>query len=281
MEVEEEDIELIEENEFKKWKSILDNDISEWNLDSYKKKKYNDQINFLNNQIEKYYCFPYCQQQDINRFVYGRGSSKPKVVFVLSNPAGNSENKHGYAFFRESNWISLLEKKIKSILKDDEYYLMYLFPYYLGKDKKIATLQESLIFLPYAKQRISILKPKIVVALGLKAATYIFSELNSYKLLIFSTSFYQLMETTVRQKKIKKLTIDRNLQIRILTCPHPFQIVPDNNDNNNNQYLKLNLSDWEDCFKFINEIIINSGSKKIELPKGQKTIDNFFKQKEK
>ena len=275
------DTELIEEKEFaENWKSILDNDESEWNLDSYTKQKSDYQLKFLNNQIEKYYNFPYCQQQDIDKFVYGRGSSKPKVVFILTNPAGIYENKHGCAFFPENGCISLLERKIKSILKDDAYYLMYLFPYYLGKDRK-STTQENIIFLSYAKQRITILKPKIVVVLGLKAASYIFSEFNPYKILIFSTSFFQLMETTIRQEKTKKIKINRNLEIQILTCPHPFQIVqynPDynNNNNNNQQYLNLNYSDWEKCFKIINEIINNTGSEKIDL---QQTIDNLWSKK--
>ena len=263
------------------WNSVLSSHRVKWT-------QWNDQpqmrrLLMLNDQIERYRTFSRCE--GIDSFVFGRGPPNAKVVFAVCNPSP-VETKEGFAF-PPGNWVSLLEENIATVLKKDEYHLVYIFPYYLGKrdGQSASTKQEDEIFLPYALQRILTIQPKVIVPLGSKAARYIFAGLNS-AYVETTKSFSQLLEATTRQKKTQTIAFksdSSSLNVEVLACPHPFSILEQNNRNDSGGVSFAQSpgtkKDWTDCFDCINPSKIR-GDQYYELldptdPKSKRVLRVF------
>ncbi len=239
------------------WNSVLSSHRVKWT-------QWDDQprmrrLLMLNDQIERYRTFLHCE--GIDSFVFGRGPPNAKVVFASCNPSP-VETKEGFAF-PSGNWVSLLEENIATVLKKDEYHLVHIFPYYLGKrdGQSASTKQEDEIFLPYALQRILTIQPKLIVPLGSKAARYIFAGLNS-TYVETTKSFSQLLEATTRQKKTQTIAFksdSSSLNVEVLACPHPFSILEQNNRTDGGGVFFAQSpgtkKDWRDCFDCIDNRI--------------------------
>lgn len=113
---------------------------------------------------ERYVCDPNFQHlRYMTRFVPGRGSVRPKVVFVgdVPNPEESAAGRPGVG----STGVILADSLRGAELKTEHVYLTYFLKYrpHQGRDPKPMEITTTR---PYLYQEISILQPDVIVLLG-------------------------------------------------------------------------------------------------------------------
>ena len=224
-------------------------------------------LGILDEQLNAYLSYEYCN--DTFQFVTGRGSFTPKVVFLVLNPSPVDISKRSAFYiddsqntrFSDSNWIQLLSVKINTILEAKDVYFMYIFPYYLGKERQPSETEMKL-FLPYVIQRIQVLNPKVVVSLGSKATKYA-SVGFDWNRVSFAQSFFKLMEKISTKKEPEKVKLpDNKTEIHIVPTIHPFQLMKGNAEKMSGPTQEKisgptqeNLDNWDAAFKCIDKTV--------------------------
>jgi uracil-DNA glycosylase len=148
--------------------------------------------------------------------VFGRGSNKPRIVFVGEAP-GQEENRLGEPFVGRSG--KLLDKWIDYLnLNKNCFRIINVVPIIPLKKNSIRkpSKKEIEYFLPLTKKYLELLNPKIIVLLG-KSASSVFDkniklgEIKNYEktkiFFIYHPSFYlrrggKGFETTLEKLKI-------------------------------------------------------------------------------
>ena len=135
----------------------------------------------LDLQLTAYREFPACAHAPV--FVPGRGSPAARVVFVAMRPSRRDiEDREAFASGGRG-WVQLLESALDDgAVPVHERYFMYVLPYEAPpRDKDaddaaaagVPDADEERAFLPYADRRLRVLQPRVVVALGARAANYV------------------------------------------------------------------------------------------------------------
>lgn len=253
------------------WMKVLDNHKKTWislgaNADIKSK---TDSLSLLDNQLTCYFSYPACK--DTECFISGTGYCTAKVIFLARDPTP-FEIKQQSAF--QGRASEFLIKKIKTILRQEESYFMYVFPYHIGKERNPDQFEEEL-FLPYALRRISIIKPTLIVVLGQKPYKYAGAGFDFTRLLGVK-SYTELRHDQLKGKDtIAQVRMD-DRDVGVLLCPHPFQICNNTESNSTTSSVSHQSHDersnfnrnaynyWNQCFSQI-DVVING--KKIRGPK--------------
>ncbi len=149
--------------------------------------------------------------------VFGRGSDRPKVVFIGEAP-GQSENQLGKPFVGRSG--KLLDKWINEIkLSENDFAVINVVPIIpLNKENGIRapTEEEINYFLPLTEKYLQLLNPQIIVLLGRSAASIFDKNLklgetkhwkNSKLFFIYHPSYYLRNGGKGFEREIEKLKI--------------------------------------------------------------------------
>ncbi len=228
-----------------KWIDLLETHKETWRKNENSSKT--EKIQLMENQLSFYY------KNYGLPLLYGRGSLKAKVVFLALHPSPHDQKEE--EAFAEGNWVNVLTDKIDTILEEKDYYLMYLFPYYLGREKNPSELKKT-IFLSFAKQRLIVIAPRLIISLGSSATKHLFSCFGGTLL-----SMHQLISTTTMEKKPKKINLSKGIATGFLVCPHPFQLMEFIYDYKtqrqiNNQAFSSEFRQiFDTCFQCIDKII--------------------------
>lgn len=103
-----------------------------------------------------------------NKIVFGTGNKKAKLMFIGEGP-GAEEDKTGFPFVGRAG--SLLNKIIEAIsLTRDDVYIANIVKCRPPKNR-VPTPDEIEACLPFLKAQIDMVKPQMIVALGLTAAS--------------------------------------------------------------------------------------------------------------
>lgn len=109
------------------------------------------------------------------REVFGEGSVNAKIMFVGEAP-GEEEDKLGRPFVGRSG--KLLDKLIGSMgLSRSEVYIANILKV-RPPNNRVPTYDEALSCLPYLKEQIEIIKPKVIITLGATATKYLLSDMK-------------------------------------------------------------------------------------------------------
>ncbi len=234
------------------WLKTMDNHVSEWLKPETLAKSKLMQLDRLNVQLKMYETCKECENTDM--FLPGRGSYTPQVIFLSLHP--NPYDQRQERAFSEGNWVDLLTQKITTVLDAKQYYLMYVFPYYLGKNKDASDLAQKL-FLPYAKERIRLLSPRLVVSLGSRAGKYLFAHFDAGKA-GYSRRYTDIMYRTTLAGKSETMLLPGSRSTGLIASPHPFQLLqflsPETKEVNP-AFSQENVDRFDACFKFIDKVI--------------------------
>jgi len=113
---------------------------------------------------------PLCQTR--TRTVFGKGSSNAKILFVGEAP-GETEDRTGLPFVGAAG--QLLDQYLKFIgLEEEDYYIANILKCRPPKNRNPLPEEEEAC-LPYLREQVRILSPKIIVCLGRVAAGRVLS----------------------------------------------------------------------------------------------------------
>ena len=172
---------------------------------------------------------------------------------------------------------------------------MYLFPFALNKESG-ATKEEENFFLPYALQRIAVLKPQIIIYFGRGMIKY-----GSAGLRIRNGQPFGNKGTRLPEKNAISYNFGIH-EVLFVPCPHPFAAMKER------EYSQaVNSLNWEECFctlhnylqskkriegnvfglmkenmkKQVSSTKVESKRKEIQLEGGQITLDSLLQKKQK
>lgn len=160
-------------------------------------------------------------------FLPGRGSLRPKVVFLLPNP-WESDLENETAYFSDpphhlSDSYELLFHEVRQLELHDKCYYMYALPFNAPRDDP-PTDAELHLFLPFARRRLEILRPSLVVALSLPSAKYVFSSMKPNAL---SANRVPCFDRALDEQKPERRVRVGAVDVMALHCPHPFGVLKD------------------------------------------------------
>ncbi len=217
-----------------------------------------DKLKRLDEQLKCYEGYPACS--DVENFLPGCGVSRPKVVFVSLHPSPHDHN--GGKAYSGGGWVTTFLSKLSniSLSPNNNCYLMSVFPYYLGKDRE-PTAEENNIFPRYALERISLLRPQLVVAVGSRAGKYVFVGFDGNKLCNakrYSDVIQQIKARNAPQKPLAAMGYPQGTNL--LACPHPFQLVQflidsEGQRTQNNAFSQEAMENFSFCLEILNKIV--------------------------
>ncbi len=205
------------------------------------------QLAFLDEELGKYLYSSLARNTSV--LLPGRGStSRPKVVFLLPSP-WKSDLKNETAYFSEppyhlSDSYELLFREVRELELEDKCYYMYALPFEAPGDDP-PTDAELRLFLPFARRRLEILRPSLVVALSLPSAKYVFSSMNPYAL---SESRVPRFDRALDEPKPEQRVRVGAVDVMALHCPHPYGVLKDGLESWKGKV-------WKACFKRVDEIV--------------------------
>ncbi|OFI05496.1 uracil DNA glycosylase superfamily protein [Clostridium acetireducens DSM 10703] len=106
-----------------------------------------------------------------NNMVFGEGNSKANLMFIGEAP-GADEDKLGRPFVGRAG--QLLEKGLTALnLNREKHYYICNICKCRPENNRVPTEQEAEACLPYLRNQVALVKPKIIVCLGATAMKYI------------------------------------------------------------------------------------------------------------
>ncbi len=118
-----------------------------------------------------------CQSCDLGRtrtnIVIGRGNINAPVLFVGEGP-GEQEDLQGLPFVGQAG--KLLDVLLEALMfRDDDYYIANVVKC-RPPNNRVPTDDEAEKCIPYLRNQVALIRPKIIVCLGSTAARYIISK---------------------------------------------------------------------------------------------------------
>ncbi len=151
--------------------------------------------NLLKSKQESYKDCHKCElyRQRIN-FVYGAGNASAKLMLIGEGP-GTEENKQGLPFVGRAG--QLLTRMLRAIeLERNEVFITNVVKCQPPGNRN-PTPEEVSTCLPYLKEQIEIISPKLIVLLGKVAAVALFDVREPMSLLRQKTFFFEGIETYI------------------------------------------------------------------------------------
>jgi DNA polymerase len=111
--------------------------------------------------------------QTRTNIVIGRGNINAPILFVGEGP-GEQEDLHGQPFVGAAG--QLLDTLLEALmLKQDDYYIANVVKC-RPPNNRVPTDDEAEKCLPYLRNQVALIRPKIIVCLGSTAAKYVISK---------------------------------------------------------------------------------------------------------
>lgn len=238
-----------------------------------------EKLRRLGEQLKCHEDYPACSEAE--NFLPGRGTSRPKIVFVSLHPSPHDHTES--IAYSEGGWVSKFLSKLDdvSLSPASNCYLMYVFPYYLGKDRE-PTPEENDIFPRYALARIALLRPQIVVALGSRAGKYVFTGFERNKL-CNAKRYSDVMRRAVVRGRPENPPGGTGYPAgtELLPFPHPFQLIPflsssQGQQARNNAFSQEAVDNFSACLRIIDKIVNRykvAGLKVLDIASGTYVVD--------
>ena len=110
-----------------------------------------------------------------NNVVVGRGNEKAPIMFIGEGP-GEQEDQTGDAFVGRAG--KLLDLLLEALMfEKDSYYIANIVKC-RPPNNRVPIEEEAIACLPYLREQVRLIKPKILVCLGSTAAKYILKDKN-------------------------------------------------------------------------------------------------------
>jgi hypothetical protein len=186
-----------------------------------------DQIWELDRQISEYREHPIAARSDIPST--GGGDIKPDIVYLCKGAALFStrrDNVDGDVFVDET--MATIRDTSEELLRGHRYYCMYLYPFMLPKpDVYAMTPADYGAFHFYAKKRLQVLRPKVVMCFGQDPMKAMIGGLNKT---VGNPNIYKIMGDGREQARVgvpftRVLKFDGCGQnMTVIFCPHPYSL---------------------------------------------------------
>lgn len=135
-----------------------------------KEKEVHSTLDEIKKRVDVCRACPLCQGR--TQTVFGRGSETPKVLFIGEAP-GENEDKEGMPFVGEAG--KLLDQYLGFIgLEEEDYYIANILKCRPPRNRDPKPEEEEAC-LPYLREQVRALSPRIIVCLGRVAAGRIIS----------------------------------------------------------------------------------------------------------
>ena len=158
-------------------------------------------------------------QEEEEKIFQGIGNANAKVVLLHMNP-GLADVQTKEALSATYNNYFVNQAKMYGVdVKSDQFYHLYIFPFYMKEKTLDVVNQEYCVFLPYALRAILIIRPKYIVAFGkqaLKVAIGAFS--------LTRMRFLQIDKYLKPQGQIINYT-RKDLDCRVIFSHHPWTLA--------------------------------------------------------
>lgn len=189
---------------------MLNSHILEWKQMSALDPQKN--LSLLNLQLSQY-----CDLVDSKeeKCLPSTGSPRPRVLLLTLQP-GLYETEP----FSRCDWLRSFIELLGEYVPEEDIHFMNLFPYFLGNDeidKMDKTSPEIKVFMQFAKKRIEILNPKLIISFGNKTDRNLNLYLNEKK-------FGDKRTVAIEPLKVN------NKQFNYLNWLHPFNFQQNKNE---------------------------------------------------